>query len=65
MPTTFGVFFLGNIATDLDPTEGNNVAEDAATLVGPSFWTTGDPVFNNLQIFAPGNTGFCSGNATK
>lgn len=65
MPTTFDVFFLGYIATDLDPTEGNTTSENAAALVGSSFGTTGDPVFNNIQTLAPGSTGFSGGNTTK
>lgn len=60
MPTTFNVLFLGN-AADIDPTEGNNDAEDALNLVGQSFGGPGDGLLNNILEFAPGTIGFDAG----
>ncbi len=60
MATTFDVIFLGNIA-DLDPTEGNGIAENAADIVGDTFGSSGDPLHTHIQTFAPGSTGFTGG----
>ncbi|WP_282153330.1 Hint domain-containing protein [Ruegeria atlantica] len=43
MPTTFEVLFLGT-AADIDPTEGNFLAENAAILVGSSFGSPAEPL---------------------
>lgn len=53
MATTFEVIFLGISATEIDPTEGNTVAEDADLLVGSSFGGTGDPLYDNVQTLSP------------
>jgi len=52
MPTTFGVFFLGNSA-DIDPTEGNTNAENAANIVGSTFGSSTDPLAANVQTLSP------------
>lgn len=51
MPTTFSVLSLGQFA-DIDPNEGNNTAENASNLVGMSFGTSSDPLFNNEATFS-------------
>lgn len=45
MATTFAVLYLGTVAS-IDPVEGNNLAEDAGLLVGSTFGTTADPLYN-------------------
>ena len=52
MPTTFDVISLGNLA-DIDTIEGNNLAENAAALVGLTFGGVGDPLLNNFVNFSP------------
>lgn len=51
MPTTFSVFSLGQQAI-IDPTEGNTTAENASALVGESFGSAGDPLFDSEATFA-------------
>ena len=63
MATTFNVFFLGT-GPFLDPTEGNELAENAGALVGTTFGGPGDPLVDHIQSFSPGSTGFGAGNAT-
>ncbi|MFZ7093079.1 Hint domain-containing protein [Primorskyibacter sp. 2E233] len=63
MSTTFDVFFLGNIA-DLDPTEGNSAAENAGTIVGSTFGSAGDPLYDHIQSLSPGTAGFSGGNTS-
>ncbi|MCB2110302.1 Hint domain-containing protein [Albidovulum sp.] len=48
MATTFSWIYLGTWATDLDPTEGNTVAENAASLVGTTFGTVADPLLTHV-----------------
>jgi len=60
VPTTFNVFSLGN-TFDIDPTEGNSEAEDAALLAGTTFGSIGSPLYGYVQELSPGSTG--SGNA--
>ena len=43
---TFSMIFLGNSA-DLDPVEGNNGAENAASLVG-TYYSAGDPAYQYI-----------------
>ncbi|TMV08718.1 Hint domain-containing protein [Ruegeria sediminis] len=45
MPRTFNAIFLGNLA-DIDTVEGNNIAENAAALVGMTFGGPGDALLN-------------------
>ena len=63
MATTFDVFYLGSHAS-IDPTEGNDLAENAASLVGQTFGSEGDPLHQKIQEMAPGSTGFGGGNTT-
>ncbi len=51
MPTTFSVFSLGQQAI-IDPTEGNTNAENASALVGESFGSSSDPLFNSEATFS-------------
>ena len=44
MSTTFNWIHLGHSATQLDPTEGNDVAEGAASFVGKSYGSAGNPL---------------------
>lgn len=57
MPTTFTVFSLGNL-TDIDTTEGNNLAENAADLNGLTFGGVQDALLNDAVTFSPGTGGF-------
>lgn len=61
MPTTFNVFQLG-IQPILDPTEGNDTAENASSLVGLTFGAPGSPLLNNAAVFSAGS--FTGGNTT-
>lgn len=63
MPTTFNVISLGNY-TSIDPTEGNNLAENASALVGLTFGGVNDTLVNYMQSFSPGSTGFGGGTTT-
>lgn len=59
MPTTFNVINLG-VQADIDTTEGNTTAENAAALVGLTFGGTGNSLAGNIQSFSPGSTTFNS-----
>lgn len=63
MPTTFNVFSLGVFA-DIDPTDGNTLAENAGVLVGTTIGGPGNALLNNAVTFAPGSTGFGGGTTT-
>ena len=63
MATTFTVISLGNLA-DIDTTEGNNLAENAAALEGLVFGGPGDALLLNAVTFSPGSTGFAGGTST-
>ena len=60
MSTTFQVIYLGT-AADLDPVEGNQDSEDAATLVGTTFGTVADPLGLHIHTLTPGTTGYAAG----
>ena len=63
MATTYEVLFLGNIAA-LDPTEGNTVSENAASIVGTTFGSAGDPLaFGSQQVMSPVDTSSVDPNA--
>lgn len=47
---TWNVLYLGNSTTALDPTEGNNAAENASSFIGQTYGTAADPL--SKQIFA-------------
>ena len=63
MPTTFSWFYLGTSSTQLDPTEGNNVVENAAStaFVGKTFGSAGDPLYNHLSSATMIDRGGASG----
>ncbi|KAA0914679.1 type I secretion protein [Aquicoccus porphyridii] len=48
MPTTFNWIHLGQSATTIDPVEGNTLSEDAGLLVGSSYGTAGDPLYEHV-----------------
>lgn len=56
MPLTYNGFFLGTWA-DLDPTEGNNTAENAASLNGQTFGAPGQALSNNIVSITSQNIG--------
>ncbi len=57
MPTTFNVISLG-VLSDMDTTEGNNIAENASSLVGMTFGGAGNALVNNfVSMSAVGNPG--------
>jgi len=64
MATTFDVFYLGNFGSQLDTVEGNDTSENAASLVGTTLGSGGNPLYDNVQSFAVGSTGYSSGTAT-
>lgn len=61
MPTTFNWIYLGTFTTALDPTEGNDVAENANLFVGQTYGSTGSPLYNSITSVTTINNG---GNAT-
>lgn len=64
MPEEFVVFSLGQLDL-IDPTEGNNTAEDADLLEGLTFGGIGDALLNSAQTFTAGSTGFGAGSSTS
>lgn len=52
MPTTFNVISIG-VLTDMDTTEGNTVAENAAALVGLTFGSAGNTLVNDFVSMSP------------
>ncbi|MCX7565061.1 Hint domain-containing protein [Sulfitobacter sp. F26169L] len=63
MPTTFNVISLGN-QVNIDPTEGNNTAENASALTGLTFGTLFDPLWESVRSFSPGTGGYSGGTST-
>lgn len=61
MPTTFNWIYLGTFTTALDPTEGNDVAENANLFVGQVYGNTTNPLYNAVTSVTTINNG---GNAT-
>jgi hypothetical protein len=61
MPTTFNVFQLG-VQPVIDPTEGNDTAENASALVGLTFGAQGSPLLGSAAVLSAGS--FTGGNAT-
>lgn len=57
MPLTFSAIFLGNFATQIDPSEGNTTAENAAALVGQTFGSISAPLTARLVDFTSVNLG--------
>jgi hypothetical protein len=60
MPTTFNVIYLG-VLPDLDTIEGNSDVENATALVGTTFGSEGDPLFEHFQVFSQGTGGYSGG----
>jgi hypothetical protein len=61
VPLTFNAIFLGNTAIRIDPTEGDQDAENASLLVGQTFGSTADSLAARWVSFTSVNRG---GNAT-
>lgn len=51
MPTTWNALYLGNVATPMDPLEGNENAENAgsSSYIGRTFGGTGNPLYENIH----------------
>ena len=63
MPRSFTVISLGNQA-DIDTVEGNSTAENAGALVGSTFGSDADPLFDNTATWSEvGNVGSSYGQA--
>lgn len=72
-PLNYHAIYLRNFATKLDPTEGNNVAENAASLNTQTLGSASDPLYNYIIRVTSGdfnppadslnqdNDPFCSG----
>lgn len=50
MPTRFNAIYLGTFAS-IDPYEGNTLAEDANTLVGTTFGSSSNRLYNQIVSF--------------
>lgn len=61
MPSTFNWIYLGPSSIFIDPTEGNNSAENATLLNGLTFGGTGNPLYNRITEVTLVNLG---GNTT-
>jgi Ca2+-binding RTX toxin-like protein len=57
MATTFNWIHLGTLGTQLDPTEGNTVAENINTIIGGTFGSAGSPLYNNITSATMVNVG--------
>ena len=57
MPLTFNAIFLGNSPVSIDPTEGNDVAENAALFANETFGGPGAALAGNWVSFTSVNTG--------
>ncbi|MEL7467315.1 MAG: Hint domain-containing protein [Pseudomonadota bacterium] len=62
MPTSFKVFSLG-VQALIDPTEGNENAENATALVGLTIGSSASPLHQEIKTFAPGTAGASGGSA--
>ena len=61
MATTFNWIYLGTSATQLDPTEGNAKAENVGSLVGKTFGSANDPLFNHITSVTANDTSGAAG----
>jgi Ca2+-binding RTX toxin-like protein len=57
MATTFNWIYLGTSTTQIDPTEGNNNAENASALVGQTYGSAGDPLYTHIASATMINNG--------
>lgn len=64
MPTTFGVISLGVLPL-MDPIEGNNTSENAASLIGMTFGGPGNALANDIVSLSPGTAGFSGGSVSS
>ncbi len=60
MATTFNVFYLGT-GPSIDPTELDSVSENGGALVGQTYGSVGNPLFENIGSFSPGFSGYFGG----
>ena len=60
MPKTFKVFYLGNEAS-IDPTEGNDISENAASLVGKTYGGPGNALTNHSHTLSQGSVKYTGG----
>ena len=57
MATTFNWIYLGTLGTQLDPTEGNTVAENINSIIGSTFGSAGAPLYNSITSATMVNVG--------
>ena len=57
MPSRWNAIYLGNSASFMDPFEGDSHAENAASFVGNSYGSAGDPLFGHILKVTARNTG--------
>lgn len=57
MPLTFNAIYLGNSSIQLDPTEGNQIAENASLFVNQTFGGVGNALAGNWVSFTSVNNG--------
>jgi Ca2+-binding RTX toxin-like protein len=60
MATTFSMIYLGT-GPLIDPTEGNNIAENAGALVGTTYGTSGNPLSGRIVTATANNVGGTAG----
>lgn len=65
MGITFNGIHLGHSATQLDPFEGNDVAEGAAPFVGKSYGSAGNPLSARVTQATAIDTGGVAGAAWR
>ena len=65
MGITFNRIHLGHSATQLDPFEGNDVAEGAAPFVGKSYGSAGNPLSARVTQATAIDTGGVAGAAWR
>ena len=61
MATTFNWISLGTSTVSLDPTEGNQTAENAKAFVGQTYGSTGSPLFSKITSVTTHDLGGTAG----
>lgn len=61
MATRFEVIYLGTLASQIDPTEGNEELENSADVVGETFGSKSNPLHAQIKEFSPSKGGFSDG----
>lgn len=61
MATTFNWIYLGKSTTAMDPTEGNQTAENAGSFVGQTYGSPGSPLFAKVTSVTTIDNGGTSG----